>query len=164
MRLLSIGCEVILRELCAYERFVLPDEAWLVDAIRATGAWVRLHICGNTQKIAHGMGAVGAELVDLDFLTPMVGGRAAMGSDQVLLGNLATRCGCSGTGPRRGLDRSTGDVVGVETALNPQARLGAGLNPSRPGYPLKSGPLASRECGVEPWAACRAGGPRPIGH
>ena len=52
------------------------------------GARVRLHICGNTRKILHGMGTVGADLVDLDFPSPMAEGRAAMGPDQALLGNI----------------------------------------------------------------------------
>jgi uroporphyrinogen-III decarboxylase len=52
------------------------------------GARVRLHICGNTRKILRGMGSGGADMVDLDFLSPMAEGRTAMGPDQVLLGNM----------------------------------------------------------------------------
>jgi MtaA/CmuA family methyltransferase len=71
-----------------YASFVLPYEKELVAAIRAAGARVRLHICGNTRKLLEGMGSLGCDLVDLDFLTPMAEGRMAMGPDQVLLGNL----------------------------------------------------------------------------
>lgn len=71
-----------------YEQFVLPHERTLVAAVRAMGAGVRLHICGNTRKLLKGMGSLGADLVDLDFLSPMAEGRAAMGPDQTLLGNL----------------------------------------------------------------------------
>ena len=71
-----------------YEQFVLPYEKKLVAAIKAMGARVRLHICGNTRKILRGMGALGADMVDLDFPSPMAEGRAAMGPRQVLLGNL----------------------------------------------------------------------------
>jgi MtaA/CmuA family methyltransferase len=71
-----------------YEPFVLPLEKKLVSAIKAMGARVRLHICGNTRKILRGMGSVGADMVDLDFLSPMAEGRSAMGSKQVLLGNM----------------------------------------------------------------------------
>ena len=71
-----------------YDRFVLPFERKLVAAIKATGARVRLHICGNTRKILGGMGSLGCEIVDLDFLSPMAEGREAMGPDQVLLGNI----------------------------------------------------------------------------
>jgi MtaA/CmuA family methyltransferase len=71
-----------------YEPFVHPMEKKLISAIKEMGARVRLHICGSTRKILRGMSTVGADLVDLDFLAPMAEGRAAMGPDQVLLGNI----------------------------------------------------------------------------
>ena len=71
-----------------YTAFVLPYEQRLVGAIKAMGARVRLHICGNTRKILAGMGTLGCDVVDLDFLSPMAEGRAAMGPGQVLLGNM----------------------------------------------------------------------------
>ncbi len=71
-----------------YEQFVLPFEKRLVAAIKAMGARVRLHICGNTRKILRGMGSLGADVVDLDFPSPVSEGRAAMGPQQVLLGNI----------------------------------------------------------------------------
>jgi MtaA/CmuA family methyltransferase len=71
-----------------YEPFVLPFERKLVAGIQALGARVRLHICGSTRKILRGMGSLGADLVDLDFLCPMAEGRAVMGPHQALLGNL----------------------------------------------------------------------------
>ncbi len=52
------------------------------------GARVRLHICGNTRKILRGMGSLGVDVVDLDYPSPVAEGRAAMGPDQVLLGNI----------------------------------------------------------------------------
>ena len=71
-----------------YAAFVLPYEKRLVAAIKAMGARVRLHICGNTRKILAGMGTLGCDIVDLDFLSPVAEARAAMGPGQVLLGNL----------------------------------------------------------------------------
>lgn len=71
-----------------YDRYVWPFEKRLVDGIHALGGLVRLHICGNTKKILKGMGAVGADIVDLDFLSPVGMGREQMGPDQVLLGNV----------------------------------------------------------------------------
>jgi MtaA/CmuA family methyltransferase len=71
-----------------YERFVWPFEKRLIDGIHAMGGRVRLHICGNTRKILRGIGTVGAEIVDLDFLAPVAEGRRDMGPDQVLLGNV----------------------------------------------------------------------------
>ncbi len=71
-----------------YEEFALPYERRLVDGVHAMGAKVRLHICGNTRKLVTGMGALGCDIVDLDSLTPLDDARKAMGSRQVLLGNL----------------------------------------------------------------------------
>jgi MtaA/CmuA family methyltransferase len=71
-----------------YHQYVLPFEKKLVAEIRSLGVPVRLHICGNTRKIAKGMGETGADIVDLDFLTPMTEARAAMPEPQVLLGNI----------------------------------------------------------------------------
>jgi MtaA/CmuA family methyltransferase len=71
-----------------YEEFVWPYEKKMVDGLHALGARVRLHICGNTRRILEGMGRLGCEIVDLDFLAPIAEGRAKMGPDQVLLGNM----------------------------------------------------------------------------
>ncbi len=71
-----------------YEEFVWPYEKRLVDELHALGTRVRLHICGNTRFMLEGMGKLGCEIVDLDFLAPISEGRAKMGPDQVLLGNI----------------------------------------------------------------------------
>ena len=71
-----------------YEQFVFAGECRLVRAIHEMGALARLHICGNTRRILKGMGQTGADIVDLDFLSPIHEGRAAMGDRQVLLGNI----------------------------------------------------------------------------
>jgi MtaA/CmuA family methyltransferase len=71
-----------------YQEFVWPFEKKLVDGIHGLGAMVRLHICGNTRKILKGMGQLDCEIVDLDFPSPVAEGRAQMGTNQVLLGNL----------------------------------------------------------------------------
>lgn len=71
-----------------YEEFVWPYEKKLVDGLHAMGTRVRLHICGNTRPILAGMGRLGCEIVDLDSKAPMDIGRAQMGPDQVLLGNV----------------------------------------------------------------------------
>ena len=81
-----------------YAQFVQPFEQRMVYAIHRLGAGVRLHICGNTRRIVGGMAALGAEIVDLDFLTPLDEARAGMGPHQVLLGNIApVRDLCNGT-------------------------------------------------------------------
>jgi MtaA/CmuA family methyltransferase len=71
-----------------YAQHVYPAECRLIERVRAMGVPVRLHICGNTRRIAGLMSKTGAEIVDLDFLTPMGEARAASGPDQVLLGNI----------------------------------------------------------------------------
>ena len=71
-----------------YEEFVWPYEKKLVDELRALGTRVRLHICGNTRRILPGMGKLGCEIVDLDFMVPLAEGREKMGAHQVLLGNI----------------------------------------------------------------------------
>jgi MtaA/CmuA family methyltransferase len=71
-----------------YSEFVQPYECQLVRAIQQSGARVRLHICGKTRRLYRGMGATGADIVDLDFMNPMDEARRQMGPAQVLLGNL----------------------------------------------------------------------------
>lgn len=71
-----------------YHKMVQPMECKLIRSIQDMGVLVRLHICGNTRKILAGMGATRADIIDLDFLSPLEEGRAAMGPDQVLLGNM----------------------------------------------------------------------------
>ncbi|MCC6486989.1 MAG: uroporphyrinogen decarboxylase, partial [Candidatus Hydrogenedentes bacterium] len=71
-----------------YTEFVWPYEKKLVDGLHAMGTRVRLHICGDTRPILAGMGALGCDIVDLDYMVPLVEARAAMGPQQVLLGNL----------------------------------------------------------------------------
>ena len=71
-----------------YEAVVWPYEKRMMDGLRAMGARTRLHICGNTRPILGLMGQLGCDIVDLDFLAPISEARIAMGSGQVLLGNI----------------------------------------------------------------------------
>jgi MtaA/CmuA family methyltransferase len=71
-----------------YQEFVRAYEQRLVDGIHAMGAMVRFHVCGNTRRIVGGLGSLGAEIVDVDYPVPLAEARAAVGPDQVLLGNL----------------------------------------------------------------------------
>ncbi|MGC8792637.1 MAG: uroporphyrinogen decarboxylase family protein [Bryobacteraceae bacterium] len=71
-----------------YYEFVWPYEKRLVDGLHGMGMLVRLHICGRTRKLFQGMGKLGADIVDLDFLAPVDEARRVMGPDQVLLGNI----------------------------------------------------------------------------
>ena len=71
-----------------YREFVWPWEKRLVEAIHGMGGRVRLHICGSTQKILSGMGALGCDLVDIDFPVALDLARAQMGTQQAIAGNL----------------------------------------------------------------------------
>jgi MtaA/CmuA family methyltransferase len=71
-----------------YEEFVWPYEKRLIDGVKAMGARVRLHICGNTRFALAAMGKLGCDFIDLDFLVPLAEARAKMGEAQVVLGNL----------------------------------------------------------------------------
>lgn len=71
-----------------YAEFVLGWEQRLIAGIHELGVPVRLHICGHTKRIVKGMGETGAEIIDLDFPTPLGHARAAMRESQVLLGNI----------------------------------------------------------------------------
>jgi len=71
-----------------YEQYVWPYEKKLVDGVHDMGAMVRLHICGDTRSILPGMGRLGCDIVDLDWMVPVSQARDVMGPDQVLLGNI----------------------------------------------------------------------------
>ncbi len=71
-----------------YEEFIWEYEKKMVDAIQEHGCRVRLHICGNTRSILRGMGELGCDIVDLDYMVPMAEARKVMRADQVLLGNI----------------------------------------------------------------------------
>jgi MtaA/CmuA family methyltransferase len=71
-----------------YEEFVFPHEKKLVDGLHAMGTLVRLHICGNTSAILAGMGRLGCDIVDLDYMASLAEARHAMTPRQVLLGNM----------------------------------------------------------------------------
>ena len=71
-----------------YEQVIWPYEKKLVDGLKAMGTTVRLHICGNIRHIAEGVGRLGCDIVDLDFLIPVDEARTKMGPEPALLGNI----------------------------------------------------------------------------
>ena len=85
-----------------YRGFVYPYERRLVDAVRSTGARVRLHICGNISAILEAVGSLGVDILDLDSMVSMAEARQKCGEAQVLLGNID---------PVRILQRGTPEVV-----------------------------------------------------
>ncbi len=71
-----------------YSDFVWAYEKRLVEGLHEMGCKVRLHICGNINRILAPIGRLDCEIVDLDFMVPVADARAAMGPEQVLLGNI----------------------------------------------------------------------------
>ncbi len=71
-----------------YEEFVFPYEKRMVDGVKALGGRPRLHICGNIRQILPGIGTLGCDIVDVDFLVPMAEAREKTSPAQVLLGNV----------------------------------------------------------------------------
>ena len=52
------------------------------------GTYVRLHICGDIRHLLDGIGRLGCQVVNIDFLAPLAAAREAMGPRQALLGNI----------------------------------------------------------------------------
>jgi MtaA/CmuA family methyltransferase len=73
-----------------YEEFVFPYEKRLVDGLHALGVAVRLHICGNIQRILAPIAQLGCDTVDIDSMVSLAAARTVMGPSQVLSGNVNT--------------------------------------------------------------------------
>lgn len=71
-----------------YETFDLPRITRIVSAIKATGARVRLHICGNITPLLPAIGAIGCDIVDVDSMVSLSAARTAVGPRTTLLGNV----------------------------------------------------------------------------
>ena len=51
-----------------YENLILPREKKLVDAIKETGAYVKLHICGNITHLLNGISTLNIDILDVDHM------------------------------------------------------------------------------------------------
>jgi MtaA/CmuA family methyltransferase len=71
-----------------YREFIWQSQKTLVDGVRASGALVRLHICGNTRAILTDVARLGADILDVDSVVPMADARARVGARQILLGGV----------------------------------------------------------------------------
>jgi uroporphyrinogen decarboxylase len=70
-----------------YQRFVLPFEKRLFDAIHEAGAAVKLHICGDIRNTIRFMGQTGCDIIDADWMVALDEARAAIGAKTTLAGN-----------------------------------------------------------------------------
>lgn len=122
-----------------YEEFVWPFEKQLVDGLHALGTRVRLHICGNTRPLLAALGRLGADIVDLDYPSPVAEARDQMGPRQVLLGNLhPVRLVRDGTP-----DTVTAALAACHAAAGPRYIVGAGCEIPR-GTPAENVRAISR--------------------
>ncbi|MEW6073825.1 MAG: uroporphyrinogen decarboxylase family protein [Planctomycetota bacterium] len=71
-----------------YERLVLPRERVLAAAIRARGARVRMHICGNIAHLLPGLASLPLDILDVDHLVDLAAVRARIPPPVALAGNL----------------------------------------------------------------------------
>lgn len=85
-----------------YSGMVQPREKRLVQAIRAMGAWVKLHICGNITHLLPGIADLGVDVLDVDHMVDLRAARAAVGPKVVLTGNID---------PAAGVLRGTPDAI-----------------------------------------------------
>jgi MtaA/CmuA family methyltransferase len=61
-----------------YQRFVLPFEKRLFDAIHEAGAAVKLHVCGDISNSIHFMAETGCDIIDADWMVALDKARAAV--------------------------------------------------------------------------------------
>lgn len=139
-----------------YSEFVWPFEKRLVDGVRALGARVRLHICGNTRFCLAEMGRLGCDIVDLDSLAPLAEAREKMGPAQVLLGNLNPVAVLRDGSP----DQVSGAVAECHRAAGPRYIVGAGCEVPRDTPPQNLRALADYARAHRP-ETC-ADGPLPL--
>ncbi len=71
-----------------YHELVWPREQRLVSAIRAMGAYVRLHICGNITHLLPFLKQLDVNIVDIDWMVDIRHAREVLGPGKVLAGNL----------------------------------------------------------------------------
>jgi MtaA/CmuA family methyltransferase len=110
-----------------YNEFIWAYEKQLVDGIHAMGAKVRMHICGNIRRILEGIGKLGCDIVDVDFLAPLSEARQKVGPSQVLLGNL-NPVAVLRNGDAKGV---TADIAECHRQAGPRFIVGAGCEVPR---------------------------------
>ena len=71
-----------------YQRLVLPHERALVEGLKAAGARVRLHICGNISHLLPGVATLPVDIVDLDYGVDLAQARRILGPGKVIAGNV----------------------------------------------------------------------------
>jgi len=70
-----------------YAELVMPLERRLIAAIHEAGAAAKLHVCGNITNIVQHMAKTGTDIIDVDWMVPLVKARSLAGPDVTLCGN-----------------------------------------------------------------------------
>lgn len=71
-----------------YHSLIWPRQMKLVEAIRNQGGRVRLHICGQTRHLWHGIAQLGIDIFDVDHMVGLAEARRALGPKVALAGNI----------------------------------------------------------------------------
>ena len=70
-----------------YKDCVLPLEQKLIAAIHNAGAAVKLHICGNIKNASSYIARTGADIIDVDWMVPLIEAKKIVGPEITLCGN-----------------------------------------------------------------------------
>jgi MtaA/CmuA family methyltransferase len=71
-----------------YRELIQPRERRLMEGIRAAGARVRLHVCGQAKHLWPGMAPLPIDILDCDHMVDLIAAREALGPNIVLAGNV----------------------------------------------------------------------------
>ena len=71
-----------------YETLILPREQRLVAALKAMGAIVRMHICGNITHLLPGLATLDLDVIDIDHMVSLTTVRRVLGPRVVIGANL----------------------------------------------------------------------------
>jgi len=71
-----------------YLEHILPRQRRLLQAVKAAGARIRLHICGQTRHLWSGLRTLPIDILDCDHMVDLAAARAVMPASFVLAGNL----------------------------------------------------------------------------
>jgi MtaA/CmuA family methyltransferase len=76
--------------LSMYEEFVRPYQRPVIEAIRGSGAYPFLHVCGNSNHLSTLLAQSGAACVEIDSPADLAKTMSAFGDRAVVRGNVST--------------------------------------------------------------------------
>ena len=119
-----------------YEELIQPREKRLVNAIKAMGARVRLHICGDTTHLLPGISDLDIDIMDVDHMVDMRLVRDTLSSHVALSGNIDPAEGIRFGSPDaiRDAMRQTYETVGNPYIVN----AGCEIPPGTPAENLRA--------------------------